>query len=65
MPLRVTGGTLVTPSGTLRADLRATNGRISAIVSPGTLPPPTRGETVLDATGCHVLPGGVDPHVHA
>lgn len=64
MALRVTGGTLVTPSGTLRADLLAgDDGRIAAI-SPA-LPPPGPADTVLDATGCHVFPGGVDPHVHA
>jgi len=64
MTLRVAGGTLVTPSGPLRADLRVSaDGRIDAI-SPA-LPPPAPGETVLDAAGCHVFPGGVDPHVHA
>ena len=66
MALRVVGGTLVTPTGTLRADLQtADDGRIAAIAPPGALPPPAPGETVLDATNCHVLPGGVDPHVHA
>lgn len=22
------------------------------------------GDTVLDATGCYVMPGGIDPHTH-
>jgi dihydropyrimidinase len=59
--LTVTGGAVVTPGGTLPADLVITNGRILALAEPGTAPAP---DERLDATGCFVLPGGVDPHAH-
>jgi dihydropyrimidinase len=57
----VTGGTVVTPAGTLRADVVVGDGTIVALAEPGAAPP--HGER-LDATGCLVLPGGVDPHCH-
>jgi dihydropyrimidinase len=57
----VTGGTVVTPAGTLRADVVVGDGTIVALAEPGAVPP--HGER-LDATGCLVLPGGVDPHCH-
>ena len=54
----VTGGTVVTPDGLVRADLLIRDGQVAAIGSA-----PATAET-LDATGCYVLPGGVDPHTH-
>ncbi len=54
----VTGGTLVTPDGPVRADLLIRDGKVAAIGSA----PATAG--ALDAAGCYVLPGGVDPHTH-
>jgi len=57
----VTGGTVVTPAGTLRADVVIGDGTILALAMPGT--GPARAER-LDAAGCYVLPGGVDPHAH-
>jgi dihydropyrimidinase len=55
----ITGGTVVTPDGTVRADLLIRDGKITAIGSA------TAGAgDRLDATGCYVLPGGVDPHTH-
>lgn len=56
----IRNGTLVTAEGMLRADLRVEGERIAAVGD--LLPQP--GETVLDAGGCFVLPGLVDPHVH-
>ena len=59
--LAVTGGTVVTPGGPLRADVVIEGGRIAALARPGPAP---AGPDGLDATGCLVLPGGVDPHCH-
>ncbi|HEV8311244.1 MAG TPA: allantoinase AllB [Methylomirabilota bacterium] len=58
--LLVRGGTIVTPAGERRADIAC---RAGVIVEVG---PDLGGETAveLDATGLHVLPGLVDPHVH-
>lgn len=57
--LRVAGGTIVSPRGSLRADVLCEGGRIAAV---GNVT--TAAERVVDASGCLVLPGGVDPHVH-
>ena len=64
-PVRaVTGGTVVTPDGEVRADVLISDGRITALVPPGEADHgPGAGRTV-DAAGCYVLPGGVDPHCH-
>jgi dihydropyrimidinase len=55
----VTGGTVITPGGPARADVLIDGGTIAAI---GALGDP--GGQRLDASGCYVLPGGVDPHCH-
>lgn len=54
----VTGGTVVTAGGSVRADLVISDGKVSSIGAAA-----DRG-VELDATGCFVLPGGVDPHTH-
>ena len=59
--LAVTGGTVVTPAGPLPADVVIEDGRIAALARPGSVP---AAADRLDATGCLVLPGGVDPHCH-
>jgi dihydropyrimidinase len=59
--LVVQGGTVVAESGPRLADLVVERGTIAALAEPGS--GPARGER-LDATGCFVLPGGVDPHSH-
>jgi dihydropyrimidinase len=58
--LAVTGGTVVTAAGPLRADVVIAGGRIAGLTEPGAGPAGER----LDAAGCLVLPGGVDPHCH-
>jgi dihydropyrimidinase len=58
--LLVTGGTVVTPSGTRRADVAIANGRISDI-GPELAP---EGADVMDASGLLVLPGVIDVHTH-
>jgi dihydropyrimidinase len=57
----ISGGQVVTPGGVLAADVVVAGEKIVALTEPGH----ARGEgDVLDAGGCYVLPGGVDPHVH-
>jgi dihydropyrimidinase len=59
--LRIAGGTVVTAEASFHADVLCQEGRIAALLSPGESWP--AAET-LDASGCYVLPGGVDVHVH-
>lgn len=59
--LAVTGGTLVTSRGRQAADVVVDDGRIIAIVAPGTAGP---ARETFDARGRHVLPGVIDTHVH-
>ncbi|HEY6593807.1 MAG TPA: dihydropyrimidinase [Asanoa sp.] len=62
MTLLITGGTVVTPSGTAPADVLVEGETIAAILAPGTGPTDTV-ETV-DAAGKYVIPGGIDVHTH-
>ena len=58
----VKNGVLVRPGAEpRRADLAIDGGRIVAIEEPGRLGSGTR---TIDATGLHVMPGAIDPHVH-
>ena len=59
--LVVRGGTLVSPSGRTVADIAIRDGRIAAIVAPGTA---LDAADVLDVAGRVVLPGLVDVHTH-
>lgn len=58
----IRGGTLVTATGRYEADLAIRDGRIAAIVAPGT--ELDTAETTIDASGKHVLPGAIDVHSH-
>ncbi|MCU0911851.1 MAG: dihydropyrimidinase, partial [Rhodobacteraceae bacterium] len=51
----IKNGTIVTADLTYKADVRIEKGRIVEIG------PKLKGDTVLDATGCYVMPGGIDP----
>jgi dihydropyrimidinase len=55
----ITGGTVFTPGGPRQTDVLISDGKIAAL---GTAGPGTRRR--VDASGCYVLPGGVDPHCH-
>jgi allantoinase len=55
----IRGGTVVTSSGTVRADLAVEDGTIVAVAADLNEQPDE-----LDARGLHVLPGAVDAHVH-
>ncbi|KAB1087627.1 dihydropyrimidinase [Neorhizobium galegae] len=54
----IKGGTIVTADLTYKADVKIDGGRIIEIG------PNLFGDTTLDAAGCYVMPGGIDPHVH-
>jgi len=54
----IKNGTVVTADLTYKADVRIENGVITEIGQA------LRGGTELDATGCYVMPGGIDPHTH-
>ncbi|KMY50685.1 dihydropyrimidinase [Peribacillus loiseleuriae] len=56
----IKNGTIVTATDTYHADLLIENGVISQIGKQISLD----GAEVIDAKGCYVLPGGVDPHTH-
>jgi dihydropyrimidinase len=59
VPTRVAGGLVVTPEGARNVDVIVEGERIAALDGRGA------GEgRVVDAVGCVVLPGGVDPHTH-
>lgn len=55
----VGGGSVVTAAGAVLADVVVDGERIVAITEPGLI-----DAARIDARGCFVLPGGVDPHVH-
>jgi dihydropyrimidinase len=57
----VTGGTVVTPDGIRPADVLIGDGQVAAITRAGSA---AGRPEALDAAGCYVLPGGVDPHTH-
>lgn len=57
----ITGGTLVTETGSFPGDIAIHAGRIVAVTAPGFAPAAAR---TIDATGRMVLPGGIDVHVH-
>src|SRR5919202_4949662 len=59
MPLQVSGGLVVTPHGVRGADVVLEGERIASIDPPG-----RPHHRTVDASGCYVLPGGVDPHTH-
>ena len=59
--LLVAGGTVVLPDRALRADVGVRDGRVVALLAPGTA---ASAVEVFDATGKHVLPGVIDIHFH-
>ena len=54
----IKNGTIVTADLTYEADVLVEGGKIVEIG------PDLKGDEVLDATGCYVMPGGIDPHTH-
>lgn len=56
----IRGGTVVTAAGQWEADVRIEGERIVAVGEKLAQP----GDAVVDAAGCCVMPGGIDPHTH-
>jgi allantoinase len=56
----IVGGSVVTPAGIVEAAITIAGGKIATV---GDLPNGS-SDSVVDARGLHVLPGGVDSHVH-
>jgi dihydropyrimidinase len=56
----IKNGTIVTATDTFHADVLVENGVISMIGDNLN----AQGAEVVDATGCYLFPGGVDPHTH-
>jgi dihydropyrimidinase len=54
----IKNGTIVTADLTYKSDVLIEGGVITAIG------PDLKGDEELDATGCYVMPGGIDPHTH-
>ena len=57
----IKGGTVVTADHTIKADVIC-SGETIVQVGPDLDTPP--GFEVIDASGCYVMPGGIDPHTH-
>jgi dihydropyrimidinase len=58
MSIVIKNGTVVTADLTYKADVLIEGERIIEIGAD------LDGDEVLDATGCYVMPGGIDPHTH-
>ncbi len=54
----IKGGTIVTADRTYEADVLVEGGKITRIGEN------LSGDETLDAAGCYVMPGGIDPHTH-
>ena len=54
----IKGGTVVTADLTYTADVKIDGGKIVEIGQN------LSGDETLDASGCYIMPGGIDPHTH-
>ncbi len=61
--LLIQNATIVLPDRMVVGDLRVSGGKISNIAEGGGLDS-RDDESVINATGLHLLPGAIDPHVH-
>jgi dihydropyrimidinase len=65
MTTLITGGTVVSAAGSGPADVLVDGETIAAVFSPGSSAfGPVSADTVIDASGKYVIPGGVDGHTH-
>ncbi|MTD13622.1 dihydropyrimidinase [Nakamurella sp. YIM 132087] len=61
----ITGGTVISATGSALQDVLIDGERIVALLAPGTTPlGPVTADVTIDATGKYVIPGGVDGHTH-
>ncbi|HLV82832.1 MAG TPA: dihydropyrimidinase [Devosia sp.] len=54
----IKNGTVVTADLTYKADVKI-EGEVIVDIGPN-----LSGDAVIDATGCYIMPGGIDPHTH-
>ena len=57
----IRGGTLLSAQAQRRADVLCQGDRIAAVAPSIDAP---AGAQVIEASGCYVMPGGIDPHTH-
>lgn len=62
MTLLIKNGTIVNANLTMEADVLCQNGKIVEIEN--NLNPELTSDKIVDASGCYLFPGGIDPHVH-
>src|SRR4051795_2686500 len=61
----IRGGLVITASDEIHADVLIEDGRIAALAASGTSAAESfTADRTIDATGKHVIPGGVDAHTH-
>jgi dihydropyrimidinase len=56
--LLIKNGTVVNADFSEKSDVLIADGKIITVGKN------LKGDTVIDATGCYVMPGGIDPHTH-
>src|SRR5450756_451630 len=61
MPILIRGGTVVNHDYSRRADVLVDGNKIVAIGAKLDAP---SGAQTIDAGGCYIMPGGIDPHTH-
>ncbi|TWP51837.1 dihydropyrimidinase [Lentzea tibetensis] len=61
MSILIRNGLVVNATGTHAADVLVQDEKIAALVTPGF---PLEADTVIDAAGKYVIPGGIDAHTH-
>jgi dihydropyrimidinase len=65
MRILIRNGTVVNAGGAVAADVLVDGETIAAVTAPGVFSTPADSvDTVIDATGKYVLPGGIDAHTH-
>ncbi|MDT4917920.1 MAG: dihydropyrimidinase, partial [Pseudonocardiales bacterium] len=65
MTTLINGGTVVSATGSSLQDVLVDGETIVALLAPGSAAlGPIDADTVIDATGKYVIPGGVDAHTH-
>ncbi|MGN6607067.1 MAG: dihydropyrimidinase [Jatrophihabitans sp.] len=65
MTTLIKGGTVVSATGSTAADVLVDGETIVALLAPGSTALGTiTADTVIDATGKYVIPGGIDGHTH-
>jgi dihydropyrimidinase len=61
----ITGGTVVSATGSVRADVLIDGETITALLAPGSgVLGSITADVEIDATGKYVIPGGIDGHTH-